>query len=136
MKGRLRITSYEGAAGDEHGLGDHLGDLAVLVAGAGLAVGRVQEDIRLSPRWPRPRILNAAASVSRSARDPRDLGLGDPQRGDQVVNLAGRHAVHAGLHHHGVQPDIGAHHIAINGTYYKVGNNRPTAGCARQIIVK
>jgi hypothetical protein len=64
--------------------------------------------------------------------DPGDLGLGDPQRGDQVVNLAGQHAVRAGLRHHGVQPDIGAHHIRINGTHYKVGNNRPTAGCARQ----
>jgi hypothetical protein len=64
--------------------------------------------------------------------DPGDLGFGDPQRGYQVVNLAGRHAVHAGLHHRGVHRDIGTHRIRINGTNCEVGNNRLTAECARQ----
>jgi hypothetical protein len=36
--------------------------------------------------------------------DPGDLGLGDAgvgaQRADQVVDLAGAHAVQVGLHHH------------------------------------
>ena len=39
--------------------------------------------------------------------DPRHFGLGDPrldpQRGDQIVDRAGRHAVDVGLHHHRVQ---------------------------------
>lgn len=42
-----------------------------------------------------------------SAADTRDLGLGDArvdaQRGNQVIDSAGRHAGDVGLHHHRVQ---------------------------------
>ncbi len=42
--------------------------------------------------------------------DPRHLALGDPrlkaQRPDQVVDLAGAHPVHVGLHHHREQGPV------------------------------
>ncbi len=62
------------------------------------------------------RLLAQVAGVERGhvgvqlRADPRDLGLGDPrlgtQRGHQVVDLAGRDAVHVGLHHHRVQGHV------------------------------
>jgi hypothetical protein len=68
MKGRLRITSYEGAGGDDHGLGDHPGG-PCRTRRRRWSCGRSRPGRHTAiPRWPRSRILNAAASVSRSER--------------------------------------------------------------------
>ena len=80
-------------------------------ADAGLAVGRIEEHIR--------RRLDAEIAFAPGGdvgveltADPADLGLGDAglntERGDQVVDLAGRDPFDPGLHHHGVQRDIDA----------------------------
>ena len=115
------------AGGDHHGLGDHPGALAVLVAAdAGLAVRGVQEHVG-------ERLLAQVAGVERGhvgvqlGADPRDLTLGDPrlgaQRGDQVVDLAGGDAVHVGLHHHRVQ-----RHVDPPPRREQGGEERPGAG--------
>jgi hypothetical protein len=82
---------------DNHGLRHHL------VIDPSLAVGRVQKHIREARRG------QAAAPERRDlvvelGADPGDFALGDPrrhpQRLDQVIDLAGRHAVQVGLHDH------------------------------------
>ena len=82
---------------DDHGLGHHL------VIHAGLAVGRIQEHIRVAG-------VGQAAAAKRGdliveiGADPGDLALGDPrpdpERLDQIIDLAGGHPVQIGLHHH------------------------------------
>ena len=83
--------------GDHHGLGHHP------VIDPGLAVSGVEEHIRELLLGQRSVAERAHLDVEIGA-DPRDLALGDPGVGaeglDQVVDLAGRHAVQIGLHHH------------------------------------
>jgi hypothetical protein len=85
------------SGGDDHGLGD---DPAL---DAGLAVGGIEEHVG--------ELLLGQAAVTERAdfhvevrADPRHLGLGDAgvraEGLDQVVDLARRHAVQIGLHHH------------------------------------
>jgi hypothetical protein len=74
-----------------------------------LQVGSVREHVR------EPGVVEAAVAESvelpvELSADPRHLALGDPRsdpkRLDQVVDLAGRHAVHVRLHHHREQGPI------------------------------
>lgn len=90
-------------AGLVHSEGDHqrlgvdvasIPDLEVLGVEPQVGVGALQ--------WAGAEGFDLAVEL---AADPRDLVLGhlDPELGDQVVDLAGRDAVHVGLHDHAQQ---------------------------------
>ncbi|MCB5276074.1 hypothetical protein BJG92_03629 [Arthrobacter sp. SO5] len=90
--------------GDAEGDHDRLGHDAV--PDAGLAVGRVQEHIRVihGREVPVPERTDFVVQV---LADPGHLGLGDPgigpERLDQVIDLAGGDTVQVGLHHDRVE---------------------------------
>jgi hypothetical protein len=78
-------------------------------AGSGLDIGGVQEHVWELDMVEGPVPERAQAFVELPA-DAADFALGDPRRRaegpDQVVDFAGTHAVHVGLHHHREQRPV------------------------------
>src|SRR3954451_4395298 len=73
---------------------------------ADMQVGRIQVDIR-KRGVVQPPLAEGGDDLIEAGADPRHLRLRDArvdaQRGDQVVDAAGRHAADVGLHHHRIQ---------------------------------
>jgi len=78
-------------------------------SGAGLDVGGVEEHVGEFDVVQRPVPERREGHIELSA-DPGHLGLADPrcctQRGDEVIDLAGRDPMDVGLHHHRVEGGI------------------------------
>ena len=78
-------------------------------SGAGLDVGGVEEHVGEFDVVQRPVPERREGHTELSA-DPGHLGLADPrcctQRGDEVIDLAGRDPMDVGLHHHRVEGGI------------------------------
>ena len=97
------VTAAGHAGGHYHRLGHDP------PAAAGLDVGGVEEHIRELDmiEGPVPERLERLVELR---ADAAHFALGDPRRRaerlDEVVDLAGRHAVHVGLHHHREQGPI------------------------------
>ena len=93
------------AGGDDHGTGH---DAA---ADSALDVGGVQEHVG-EPTGPAAGRGTRPGRGRARRRSATHLALGDPagdaERLDEVVDLAGRHAVHVGLHHHREQRPVDA----------------------------
>jgi hypothetical protein len=74
-----------------------------------LAVGGIQEDVGENGVIQRP-FLESRQFFVQFAADAGDLGFRDPavrsEGFDQVIDRAGRDAVHVGLHHHGEQRPV------------------------------
>jgi hypothetical protein len=88
-----------------HGPAHHLGaDATFEVGGVGVHVGEL--DVAEGPG------PEGGHLVVQAGADAADLALGDPrprpQGGHQVVDLAGGHPVHVGLHHHREQSPVDA----------------------------
>ena len=99
---RISRFTVGGDPGGDHDR--HRGDLRGLVAD--VQIGGVQIDVGELDVIETAGAERADDLVEPGA-DPRHLRLGDPrvdtQRGDQVIDRAGRHAGDVGLHHHRVQ---------------------------------
>jgi hypothetical protein len=98
LEAKHLTTAVRGHPGGDH---DRLGHHPPVHPG--LAVGRVQEHVRVTDLGQRP-VPERTDFFVEVRTDPRDLGLADPgvgaERFDQVVDLARGHAVQVGLHDH------------------------------------
>ncbi len=100
----LTVTGCGDTGGDDDRPGDDP------VVDPALDVGRVERTRRGTRRGRAGGAERRRRSLSRLGADPRHLGLRDPrpdtQRGDQVVDLAGRHPVDPRLHHDRAQQGL------------------------------